>query len=551
MPPPQARGINARKWCLLRNDTETWVDRAELEELVGSGALEDDCRVGWDGLPGRPFAIRDRDAEYFYIYQGETLAAYSMPELEAAATRGHLQDRATVWGPRLPPDGTSYSVLKRTELLFAPAVSKFVADRGVARQTIVCGKNNVGKSLLLKRIRQHLGARACLLSSNRFYHFDQIGYAQDPAAHYEQRHDLFIQQLYSGINNQETSDVQIQQLIGWMTNAQREQLWRVCSELLGESFRLVRAQEDNELSPHHVEVGDRSLALASSGTRLLLGIVGACMDQATDTLLIDEPEIGLSPTLQRRLGFHLMDPGVRAEYYPHLRSVYIATHSHLFLDRRSINNNFVAERVEQTIRIRQIDTYGSFNDAQFNLLGNDLEALFMPSAILVLEGITDCEFVRQLLRYRLPDKQVAVVNAKGDGGIAEKLRTISDAFGNLQRSPYRDRIFVLLDKTHSVNKGEFEKRGVPIQHINVLNENGMEHYYPTDALARVFSCDAASVVGKMKISGNNVECNGLRLSKTELLDKVVECLGASTRPPPELEEKLFAPLERVLNRDEP
>jgi predicted ATPase len=546
MPTP-TRGINARLWVYKAPSGEDlYVSREELEELATSGALAPTTLVAWEGLPGSMFQLAHRSAEFFYVVKGITYHALDLSELRLAASSGRLSDTTIVWGPRLPPDGVTFYALSRAELRFDPDIASFIVTRGNSHHTTICGRNNSGKSVFLKRLRREMGASTCLLSSNRFYHLEDIGFASDRIAHYEQRYDQFVQQTYASGSNQEHSDVQLQQLIGWMTDKQRDRLWDICSELLGERFTLVKRQPGNQLSPHYIDVSGKPLSLASSGTRLLLGIVAACVDDGTDTLLIDEPEIGLSPSLQRRLARYLFDPTLRKEHYPHLRTVVVATHSHLFLDHVVIENNYIVEKKESGIRLRPVTSYPDFHDVQFALLGNELESLFMPSAIVVLEGKTDCAYVRRLLHFQVPIKQVAVVNAEGEGGIPGKLRTLADAFGGLSRSPYRDRIFVLLDSQHSLKKTSLVQRGIPAERIQVLSKNGIEYYFPPEILGNIFGCNVDNVMEHLSIGDNAVSCNGLELTKTALADMVVDRIDEGTMIPLELREKLFDPLAALL-----
>ncbi len=542
-----AGGIRSKQWVYRSGDSELiWVSFDELEKLVESGAIKPDATVGWDGLPGQMFACRDRNSQFFFVTMGVTHCAASMLDLQTAAAHGTLKPKTAIFGPLLPIEGVEYARLAQTALSFRPSPQDFLSSRMTESQTILCGRNNAGKSALLKQLRIGLGSTACLLSSNRFYHFDQVGYATDRDTHYGQRYDQFVRQLYTSPHNQEQSDVQLQQLIGWMTDIQRTRLWKVCSELLGEQFSLLRVDPSNELSPHYVDVGGKSLALASSGTRLLLGIVAACIDEGTDVLLIDEPEVGLSPTLQRALARFLFDKALRLSYFPHLKTVLVATHSHLFLDRAVLNNNFTVEKATDHISIKAIETFADFQDAQFALLGNELESLFLPAAIVVVEGITDAKYVRRLLRGVLPTRQIAVVNAKGDGGIAQKLHTISEAFGDLARSPYHDRILVLLDSRNSASMTDLKKCGLGEGHIQILNKNGIEHYYPADVLAQIFSCDPTQVEEKLTVRDSEVSCHGRTFSKTQLVEEVLTRMDASSIPPEEIRAKLIGPLERMV-----
>jgi predicted ATPase len=127
-----------------------------------------------------------------------------------------------------------------------------------------------------------------------------------------------------------------------------------------------------------------NLRNSSSGTRLLLTLLGILLDKRFTTVLIDEPELGLSPHIQTALARFMYDPDLRQRYCPHLQQVYIATHSHLFLHRAVISNNFAVTKTGSTVSIKPAQSVADLHQLQFKLLGNELESVFLPSAILIV-----------------------------------------------------------------------------------------------------------------------------------------------------------------------
>ena len=75
-----------------------------------------------------------------------------------------------------------------------------------------------------------------------------------------------------------------------------------------------------------------------------------------------------------------------SRFCPHLKSLFIATHSHIFLDRSAYENNFVVTKRDKLISARQLNTASDLHEVQFNMLGNDLELLYLPAAIVLVEG---------------------------------------------------------------------------------------------------------------------------------------------------------------------
>jgi hypothetical protein len=45
----------------------------------------------------------------------------------------------------------------------------------------------------------------------------------------------------------------------------------------------------------YIDVAGQNLSVGSTGIRLLVTVLGLCMDEVFHTILIDEPELGLGP----------------------------------------------------------------------------------------------------------------------------------------------------------------------------------------------------------------------------------------------------------------
>ena len=126
----------------------------------------------------------------------------------------------------------------------------------------------------------------------------------------------------------------------------------------------------------------------------------------------------------------------------------------------------------------------------------------------------------------IPDRKVAVVRAGGDGEMQNKLNVLKEAFGDLESSPYRDRLFVVLDQRHSVNPKRIANLGITRENITVWSKNGIEHYYPQDLVAQAFCCDVAEP-SSGSLESDPIEINGIRKSKKELAQFVTDHLKAN------------------------
>lgn len=432
-------------------------------------------------------------------------------------------------------------------LVINPALEEYLGRRdpsGVG-YTVLAGPNNCGKSYWLKAAARHLGNSACLMTANRFYHVNYLEFAaQQPN---------FLQELYqnqthmfnSPDENREHAHVNFSQIFSRLKDPVRIKLLETCRSLLGFEFTIQREDPENTFSRQYLTVDNVRLPLTSSGVRLLLVLLCACYYPEFEYILIDEPELGLSPNLQGNLADLLSNPIFRKEHFPHLRHIFVATHSHLFLNRLQIGSNAILSRIGNNVQLRAVTSIQELHKLQFDLLGNRLESMYMPAAIVLVEGPTDRDFIDAVIRSKYPDRRVAIVNAEGDGGINSKLRTFKEAFGDLRASPYHNRLLAVLDKVHSQRLDRFATAGLPLEHVIVWDKNGIENYYPARALANAFSCTEADL-SKMAITGNSVSLNGFDLAKTELSTKIIANLKPEDTFPLEFQQKFLDTLDRVL-----
>ena len=163
------------------------------------------------------------------------------------------------------------------------------------------------------------------------------------------------------------------------------------------------------MSQKYVSCGGHNISYTSSGVRLITTLVTSLLDTTFDSFLIDEPELGISPEAQAVLAEFLFDKAHRARYFSHIKTVVFATHSTIFLDRARINNNYRVEKAGDQIRVQQIVSQSGFNAIHFFLLGNRLETLYLPSAIILVEGKCDHMFIEKVVAKLLPDALIRVV----------------------------------------------------------------------------------------------------------------------------------------------
>ena len=478
---------------------------------------------------------------------GQWIGPMTLDELDAARKAGTIRDYTPVinaqmmrqQGPR--GQGVSYYMISRLNVEFAPMVEEFRVAREGKLTTVLSGPNNCGKTLLLKQLFFQFGQGSYLVACNRFSHVDVLNTRQVEEFEHRRLYDNFSQQFYMSRQNSDDSELKLEQVLTSMKNAQRARLFALCKNLLGNEFSLQRTDRENEFSPFYVDMDGENLRYGSSGTRLLLTLLGILLDERFSVLLIDEPEIGLSPRIQAVLSRFLYDETRRREFCPHLRQVFVATHSHLFLDRDVMANNHVVTKSGALVSVRAVGSVADYHQLQFNMLGNEMEAIFMPAAIVIVEGDSDYTFLSKVLQLHLPNRKVAVVRAAGEGEVRNKLHFFKEAFGDLAASPYRNRLFVVLDKQISVKLPKIEQDGVPKENIIVLSLNGIEYFYPPDLVASVFHASQDQVV-VWKFESDPIDFNGIRKSKKELAQLVADGLTPAHTTHPEI-QTLIAKIE--------
>lgn len=432
----------------------------------------------------------------------------------------------------------------KKDLVFSPPLRDFNAARAHSAVTCLAGPNNSGKSLVLKWLKHIIGPGAYIVGTNRFYHVYQLDPSKRSHRNVEQFESDFRNHFDNDQHNFEQNFLDLNHIIANLNDAQRDALFGLCGDLIGGTFSLKRVVEDNDLSPRYVDMDGQNISVGSTGTRLLMTLLGLCFERRFHTLLIDEPELGLGPKLQRSLADFFFTDARRTALFPHLNRIFLATHSHLFLHRQDITSNFIVTKVGARIELTTVDSISKFHELQFNLLGNSLETLFFPSAIVVVEGKTDLEYLDRLIQLRFVGRRVAVVHGAGD--VKAKVASLRQAFGELQKSPMRNRLFVVADSVHPRGlRDDLEKLGADPRNIVIWTRNGIEYFYPPGVLAEIFSC-SESAVSELVIDGDRISVNGVTFTKNELKTEVLRRLTAQHGVPDELQQKLLDRLRDAI-----
>lgn len=427
-------------------------------------------------------------------------------------------------------------------------LSSFLTERKSTGLTVICGSNNSGKSFLLKKMCELLGSDSYFLAVQRFYNATEFASSQDEDNRKSNTFTNFVGQFRDQSQNTENNQIDLPRLITDLSNNNREKLFKIASLLLGQQVSFKRVNPDNDLSKHYIEVNGTNMSFASAGTRLLITLLGTLVNPEYNTYLLDEPELGLTPRIQNQLVQFLYNSENRKEYFPHIENLIVATHSHLFLDKSNLGNNFVIETQNNVIEINQVNSISKLHELQFNLLGNTFESLFLPSLIVLVEGKTDHEFISKVIESRFPDHRVAVIHTNNDTAIKEELFRLQRLLFDISTSPYKDRILVVVDKVLSSPSliPDIEKLKIP--HINIIRweHNGIEYYYPIECIKSLFSCDD-SQANQMSIVDDRVTINGITKTKAELCKLVVAMINNKVTYNQEFMDKLLSNISRILS----
>lgn len=217
---------------------------------------------------------------------------------------------------------------------------------------------------------------------------------------------------------------------------------------------------------------------AGAGLKHFVDIfVKTTLSQAS-VVLIDEPEMGLHPSLQQEMLAHFLKLNSEKG-----TQFFIATHSPIFLsDSEDVTSYVIQNRKGQRsaiqVPIESIHTvWGDLGIHPGNLLQNDI--------VVLVEGQDDVIFfdyvINELYRNELPEVAIAIIQYAGDaaGGIIDGTISVKNIVpGSSHRLWIRDRDSSPKEKpaTNSTRfKNALEKYG---ENCRILEKREIEFYFP-------------------------------------------------------------------------
>jgi predicted ATPase len=434
-----------------------------------------------------------------------------------------------------------YQYDKRPDTKVSEDSKTIVEELRTAEYTVLIGRNNCGKSWLLKWMTQEWGKNCTYLGPARYENFHLLPhYTPTKGDRNQVKFNEFMSHWRNEHQNLDNSPLNLQQAIAELPDAKRGVLAEIVKLILNVDLVVKTTVPDNSMSQRYISVGDHNISFTSSGFRLITTIITSLLNTSFDTFLIDEPELGISPEAQGVLADFLLNKKMREKYFSHVKTLILATHSTIFLDRRDMRNNYQITKIGDDVSISRVETIAEFNRIHFFLLGNRFETLYLPTGIVIVEGKTDFRFIERVLALRYPQAQISILQANSDDRIKEVLNIAKGLFTDIQKSPYRERIIVVLDSVHSASlPKEIQALGVPAQNIIKWDRNGIEYVYPPAVMDDIYGAG-----GELTIVDKDVMSrNGIEYKKNDLAGKVVDALTPDTRMHLEFAGKLLRLLE--------
>lgn len=428
-----------------------------------------------------------------------------------------------------------------TDLAFTPDINDLVPLDATGNLVVLTGANNSGKSAYLKRMianpsRLYIGV-------NRFYSIHNLPLHQENTNESVQWFQGMSVQKAQEYQNFENSYYNLSTGITGLTNTKRSVLMATFKELFGSTIEVKPENKDNEFSNRYIDIDGDSLSVTSSGTRLFLGLLAALMDSRFSTVAIDEPELGLSPPLQRKLSEIIVRRQRWDTLFPHNPNIVLSTHSHLFLDKQTPRNNWVITKSGNLISARQCSGFSELHDIQFRLLGNELGDLFLPDFAMFVEGETDRLYLEKILSIKLPNIKFAIQSCGGD--IATRLTYWAKSLGDMQLSPYRNRTIIVYDSVKQAGiTRSADNAGLPPKSRVEWSDNGIEYLYPLSVLQTIYRQSVLSYTD-LCIDKDKVSVGEINYTKMELCKMVISNITLDTVLPQEIEQKLIEPIREV------
>ncbi|MGI4758457.1 MAG: ATP-dependent nuclease [Janthinobacterium lividum] len=198
---------------------------------------------------------------------------------------------------------------------------------------------------------------------------------------------------------------------------------------------------------------------------------------------IDEAELHLHPTAQRNLKNALKDIVKAGD------QVFINTHSSVLVtDEVPGQEVFKVQKIDKKTLVSKISQKQK-TEVIYELLGGSPSDILLPRNFLIVEGLSDHNFIRSVISRFYPlQPEVQIIFSEGDHETQRRsMNAIHRLFSPLTlTSVYRDRLVLLCDAPHPDRLADFDTFKNAYAHLernrqlHVLPCQSIEEYYPDE-----------------------------------------------------------------------
>jgi len=195
---------------------------------------------------------------------------------------------------------------------------------------------------------------------------------------------------------------------------------------------------------------------------------------------IDEAELHLHPSAQRNL------KDILHELSQDTDQVFINTHSSVFVADDSEGQQIY--KVEKNEGITSIEPTDRLIKPYivYELLGGSPADLLLPRNFLIVEGISEYEFlIRIIKRFYSDQPSIQIITANGDvDQVVRTINAIEKVYKPLESSIYKDRLVILLDHPSEQTQGGVDNFLQNNPHLTQNHQimqipfRDLEQYYP-------------------------------------------------------------------------
>jgi len=350
---------------------------------------------------------------------------------------------------------------------------------GLTSLTIFVGQNNSGKTALLEEIY--------------FTHRNDVAYIS------VEELQFLLSDNTIGVSKQvqKLRDAALKEVLDLFYAASAE-MQQLILKYFTEITDLIIDYHEGTLGHFHQRLEDRTYLLDITeigGAHLtIFALLVHALAQEKSYILIDGPELGLHADMQKRLAVVIKAMSKQSK-----RQVFVATHSHLFLDRIRPQNNFKIKNIDWHRQISQLKSSQDIYITIYQLLGNAPDDIFMPSNFIIVEGPSDKIFLVKLMQRfyaeQIGTKNIIVQPALGDvtnKQIPKTLVAIEKLFNIVEEnSMYQNRCVVLVDSQDKTIIKDFKRKyklkAPRFRSLGEINRYALEEAYPHDVLKRIIS----------------------------------------------------------------